>query len=95
MRAQALGLDQVKLFPAELLGGVKMVAALADPFPRVRFMPRGGVTPTNARAYLDHPAVFAVSGSWMLAPQLVADGRLEALSAALTAAKALTTGDPS
>ncbi|KAA9159060.1 bifunctional 4-hydroxy-2-oxoglutarate aldolase/2-dehydro-3-deoxy-phosphogluconate aldolase [Amycolatopsis acidicola] len=67
MRAHALGLSRVKLFPAGLLGGVAWISALAAPFPGMRFMPSGGVTAENAETYLAHPAVFAVSGSWMLA----------------------------
>lgn len=66
MRARSLGLSRVKLFPAELLGGVAWISALAAPFPEFRFMPSGGVTAANAETYLAHPAVFAVSGSWML-----------------------------
>ncbi|MCS5717691.1 bifunctional 4-hydroxy-2-oxoglutarate aldolase/2-dehydro-3-deoxy-phosphogluconate aldolase [Herbiconiux sp. CPCC 205763] len=64
-RASAFGLDLLKVFPAEQLGGVAMIAALAAVFPEVRFMPSGGIGPTNAGAYLSHPAVTAIGGSWM------------------------------
>lgn len=30
----------------------------------MRFMPSGGIGPSNAVEYLDHPAVLAVGGSW-------------------------------
>ncbi|MFS0733913.1 bifunctional 4-hydroxy-2-oxoglutarate aldolase/2-dehydro-3-deoxy-phosphogluconate aldolase [Microbacterium sp. 1P10UB] len=67
-RARRDGLDAVKLFPADRLGGLAMIEALAAVFPDVGFVPSGGVGPDNAAAYLAHPAVPAVSGSW-LAPR--------------------------
>ncbi|MFE9027990.1 bifunctional 4-hydroxy-2-oxoglutarate aldolase/2-dehydro-3-deoxy-phosphogluconate aldolase [Streptomyces iakyrus] len=65
MHALKAGLDTVKLFPAEPLGGVPMLRALAAPFPRVRFVPTGGIGASHLAAYLAHPAVLAVGGSWM------------------------------
>ncbi|MBB2940671.1 2-dehydro-3-deoxyphosphogluconate aldolase/(4S)-4-hydroxy-2-oxoglutarate aldolase [Actinoplanes lutulentus] len=67
-----LGLDTVKFFPAEASGGLPTVKALAAAFPQVRFVPTGGITAQSARSYLDHPAVAAVGGSWMVAPDLLA-----------------------
>ena len=64
MGALALGVSTVKLFPAAALGGLVMVDALAGPFPQVRLVPSGGVTPDLAPAYLERPNVLAVSGSW-------------------------------
>ena len=63
MGAVGLGLDTLKLFPAEVLGGVRYVDALAGPFPDVRLVPSGGVTEELAPAYLDRPNVLAVSRS--------------------------------
>lgn len=34
-----MGLDTVKLFPAEVLGGTAMLKALAGPYAKLRFMP--------------------------------------------------------
>jgi 2-dehydro-3-deoxyphosphogluconate aldolase/(4S)-4-hydroxy-2-oxoglutarate aldolase len=65
MRALAAGVDTVKLFPAEPLGGTGMIGALAPPFPRARFVPTGGIGPGHVPGYLAHPAVVAVGGSWM------------------------------
>lgn len=75
MQAAAAGVSVVKLFPAEVLGGVRMLAALAAPFPALRFIPTGGITAELLPAYLAHPAVAAVGGSWMVAPALIRDGR--------------------
>ncbi|ALX65769.1 bifunctional 4-hydroxy-2-oxoglutarate aldolase/2-dehydro-3-deoxy-phosphogluconate aldolase [Microbacterium sp. XT11] len=60
------GIRHLKLFPAGLVGGLAAVRAFAGPFPEVRFLPSGGVSAANARDYLADPAVFAVSGSWMV-----------------------------
>ncbi|NUS59178.1 MAG: bifunctional 4-hydroxy-2-oxoglutarate aldolase/2-dehydro-3-deoxy-phosphogluconate aldolase [Streptomycetaceae bacterium] len=65
MRALKSGLDTVKLFPAEPLGGLRTLRALAAPFPRVRFVPTGGIDAYRMAAYLADPAVLAVGGSWM------------------------------
>ena len=59
------GFTTVKLFPAEQLGGVGALKALAGPFPSVRFNPTGGVTEANMGAYLTLPNVVAVGGSWL------------------------------
>lgn len=76
-----LGLDTVKFFPAEACGGLPTVKALSAAFPQVRFVPTGGITAQNAPTYLSHPAVAAVGGSWMVAPDLLAAGRWDAVTA--------------
>jgi 2-dehydro-3-deoxyphosphogluconate aldolase / (4S)-4-hydroxy-2-oxoglutarate aldolase len=72
MAALDLGIDLVKFFPAEASGGVAAISALAAPFPGVRFVPTGGIGPEQLPAYLAHPAVAAVGGSWMVTPSLIA-----------------------
>jgi 2-dehydro-3-deoxyphosphogluconate aldolase/(4S)-4-hydroxy-2-oxoglutarate aldolase len=68
------GVEIVKFFPAEQLGGAATIRALAAPFRSVRFIPTGGVNPGNLAEYLALPAVFAVGGTWMVAPELLAAG---------------------
>jgi 2-dehydro-3-deoxyphosphogluconate aldolase / (4S)-4-hydroxy-2-oxoglutarate aldolase len=75
MQAMAAGISVVKLFPAEVLGGLPMLTALAAPFPGLRFIPTGGITAELLPRYLAHPAVLAVGGSWMVAPGLIRDGQ--------------------
>jgi len=75
MSALAYGLTVVKLFPASALGGPQTVKALSGPFPRVRFLPTGGVTVSNAREYLRIDSVAAVGGSWITPPDVLADSR--------------------
>jgi len=59
-------ISHAKLFPAEVVGGVKALKAFAGPFPQMRFCPTGGVNAANARDYLGQPNVVCVGGSWML-----------------------------
>lgn len=66
------GLSAVKLFPADRLGGIDMISALAGPFPTTAFVPSGGVSAANLQSYLKHPNVPAVSGSWMIGRALLA-----------------------
>jgi 2-dehydro-3-deoxyphosphogluconate aldolase/(4S)-4-hydroxy-2-oxoglutarate aldolase len=87
--ALRLGLSVVKLFPAEILGGTRLIQALAAPFPDVRFVPTGGLDAGNAVEYLKLPQVAAVGGSWMVAPRLVAAGEWAAIEELTRAAIAL------
>ncbi|MEU1514865.1 bifunctional 4-hydroxy-2-oxoglutarate aldolase/2-dehydro-3-deoxy-phosphogluconate aldolase [Streptomyces sp. NPDC005811] len=68
IRALRAGLDTVKLFPAEPLGGLRTLRALAAPFPGMRFVPTGGIDASRLPSYLTDPAVLAVGGSWMATP---------------------------
>ena len=74
MGALKAGLDTVKLFPAEPLGGLRTLRALAAPFPGMRFMPTGGIDAYRMAGYLADPAVLAVGGSWMATPALLQSG---------------------
>ena len=61
-----MGLDFVKLFPAEVVGGVKMLKALGGPYGNMKFMPTGGISAQNAAEYLALPNVLCCGGSWMV-----------------------------
>ena len=60
-----LGYRALKFFPAEPLGGVAALKALAAPLPDVVFCPTGGIGPDTARDYLALPNVVTVGGSWV------------------------------
>jgi 2-dehydro-3-deoxyphosphogluconate aldolase/(4S)-4-hydroxy-2-oxoglutarate aldolase len=77
MTASRLGLEVVKFFPAEPLGGLSLLSALAQPFPGIRFVPTGGVGPDNLGGYLAHPAVLAVGGTWMVPRSALSAGSLD------------------
>jgi 2-dehydro-3-deoxyphosphogluconate aldolase/(4S)-4-hydroxy-2-oxoglutarate aldolase len=80
-RAVRLGLDRVKFFPADRLGGLGTIAALAGPFPSTGFVPSGGVSLANLAEYLAHPSVPAVSGSWMATRASIAAGDYDSIVA--------------
>lgn len=73
-RAIELGLEVVKFFPAEAFGGLKTLKAIAAPYGQMRFMPTGGIGPANVGDYLAFERVVACGGSWMVKPNLYADG---------------------
>ncbi len=79
-QAWNLGLRTVKLFPASLVGGPKMLKALSSVFRDVRFMPTGGVSPTNLHEYLAVPAVLACGGSWLTPADAIAKGDFDVLT---------------
>ena len=51
-QAHEWGADVVKIFPAETLG-MNFIKALKAPFPKIRLMPTGGVTPDNIDKWFD------------------------------------------
>ncbi len=90
MRAMALGVNVVKLFPAEVVGGVGMITALSAVWPDVRFMPTGGISQANAREYLALRQVLAVGGSWMAPRPAVVTGDWASVTVAAATALELT-----
>lgn len=65
-----LGIHVVKYFPAEAMGGVKMIKALAAAYPMMKFIPTGGINTENADKYLEMNSVLACGGSWMVGDDL-------------------------
>src|SRR5262245_57338620 len=59
------GLDVLKFFPAEPMGGLNFLKAIAAPYVGVKFMPTGGINATNIKSYLSFNRVVACGGSWM------------------------------
>ncbi len=74
MLALEQGFNVVKLFPSDLLGGIKMAKALGGPFPDVRFCLTGGVTLETTSALLQQNNVLCVGGSWMCPATLIEAG---------------------
>jgi len=73
-RAYALGLREVKFFPASLAGGVPMLKAFVSVFREMKFMPTGGVSASNLADFLALPSVIACGGSWLTPKDAVALG---------------------
>jgi 2-dehydro-3-deoxyphosphogluconate aldolase / (4S)-4-hydroxy-2-oxoglutarate aldolase len=74
------GADAVKLFPAVSLG-VNFVKSLRGPFPDVRVVPTGGITPDAAREYLAAGAWAVGAGSELIGKDAMLPGGLEKLRA--------------
>ena len=68
LRGLDLGLSRFKFFPAEAMGGLATLKALAAPFPEIRFCPTGGIGADSAAQWLAHPSVLCVGGSWVVPP---------------------------
>ncbi len=82
IRGIHLGLDILKFFPAETLGGLGALQAMSDPFPQLRFIPTGGIRLENAAEYLRNAKILAVGGSWMAKRASIAEGRFEEIARA-------------
>jgi len=68
--ALEFGCRRLKFFPAEALGGLAYLRAMAPPYNHlgVKYLPLGGVGPKNLAEYITDPLIAAVGGSW-LAPR--------------------------
>ena len=79
-QALEFGLEIVKFFPAEAMGGVKTLKAFHGPYHKLRFMPTGGVSMANLLDYLSLPYVIGCGGSWMAKGDLIAEGRFDEIT---------------
>ena len=80
-QALTAGCTMVKFFPAEAAGGVKMIKNLlgAFRFTGVKFMPTGGVKPTNVAEYLAVPEIICCGGTWIVPKDALAAGDYAAI----------------
>jgi 2-dehydro-3-deoxyphosphogluconate aldolase/(4S)-4-hydroxy-2-oxoglutarate aldolase len=92
--ATSLGAELLKFYPAELMGGVETLKSYAGPYPKVRFLPTGGITPELLPNYLRLPSVAACGGSWMAPRDLLAAGRFDSIAALIEQAKKLLAPPP-
>ncbi|MGC2199935.1 MAG: bifunctional 4-hydroxy-2-oxoglutarate aldolase/2-dehydro-3-deoxy-phosphogluconate aldolase, partial [Stellaceae bacterium] len=74
MAARDLGISFLKLFPAEAVGGIGLLQALAPVFSGIAFCPTGGLDEHSAAEYLRLPNVPMVGGSWMAPGEAIAAG---------------------
>ena len=65
LRLLELGYSEMKLFPAEVSGGVGFLKAIGAPVPQARFCPTGGITEATVPSYLALPNVGCVGGTWL------------------------------
>ena len=90
MRAQDEGFDILKLFPAEAVGGIKLLKSLAGPLPDLRFCPTGGIDLVKAKDSLALPNVLAVGGSWLTPEDAIANRDWARITELAKQASALT-----
>jgi 2-dehydro-3-deoxyphosphogluconate aldolase/(4S)-4-hydroxy-2-oxoglutarate aldolase len=74
------GLDILKFFPAEALGGIKTLKAIAAPYVGIKFIPTGGVNQDNLGDYLAHPSVHCCGGSWLVKASLISAGKFDEIT---------------
>jgi 2-dehydro-3-deoxyphosphogluconate aldolase/(4S)-4-hydroxy-2-oxoglutarate aldolase len=78
--AMSLGLETVKLFPIEPIGGLRYLRALAAPYPAMTWGPTGGITVETLPGYLSVASVLSCGGSWVAPRADVAAGRFEEIA---------------
>lgn len=66
MELRDRGFRALKLFPAEAVGGARLLSSIAAPLPDLVFCPTGGIDLQKAPSYLSLPNVKCVGGSWMM-----------------------------
>lgn len=71
IEASEAGFNLLKLFPAEVAGGVAMLKSLSGPFADIGFCPTGGVSLDNMNSYLRLSNVLCVGGSWLAPADLL------------------------
>ena len=86
-QAIELGLEVVKFFPAESFGGLKTIKSMAAPYGKMMFMPTGGINPENVKEYLKFDKILACGGSWMVAGNLVKEGKFDEIAKLVAEAK--------
>jgi 2-dehydro-3-deoxyphosphogluconate aldolase/(4S)-4-hydroxy-2-oxoglutarate aldolase len=74
------GLDILKFFPAEALGGIETLKAIAAPYGDVKFIPTGGINRDNLADYLAHPSVHCCGGSWLVKANLISAGKFDEIT---------------
>jgi len=75
--ALELDLRTLKFFPAEPMGGLGYLKAIAAPFVGVNFMPTGGISAANVGGYLAYDRVVACGGSWMAPAEWIASKQFD------------------
>ena len=68
-----MGIEIMKFFPAELLGGIKKLKAYLDVFPEIKFLCTGGINTSNYKEYLTCENVLAVGGSFVLPQKYISE----------------------
>lgn len=73
------GADVIKIFPAEFFGPA-YIKSLKAPFPKMEFLPTGGVTPETVGDFLKAGAFATAAGSALVAPAALKSGDWAAIT---------------
>ena len=71
------GINCVKVFPAEVLGGISYLKAMVGPYASMKFMPTGGIKPDNVRDYLKLPNLSCCGGTWIVPSDLLKEEKFD------------------
>lgn len=74
------GLRILKFFPSESLGGIPMLEAISAALVGLKFVPTGGISPSNLVTYLRCPVVHAVAGTWLATAKMISSGSFADIS---------------
>jgi 2-dehydro-3-deoxyphosphogluconate aldolase/(4S)-4-hydroxy-2-oxoglutarate aldolase len=77
------GLNLLKVWPIETLGGIAYLELLSGPFVGVEFNPSGGITAASFESYLALKNVVACGGSWMAPPDWISSKQFERIRASV------------
>ena len=91
-QAMELGLDVVKFFPAEAIGGLNVIKSVSAPYANLKFMPTGGISEKNINDYLSFGKILACGGSWMVKDALIKEGKFDEIEKLTKNAVALMHG---
>ncbi len=92
MAAMEMGLSVLKFFPANVYGGLGALKALNGPFPKMKFIPTGGVNAANLGDFLSASFVHAVGGSWVCAKKDISAGNFEKITMLCKEARSIALG---
>ena len=79
--AMRLGLEVVKFFPYDVMGGLAAMKTLSGPFPGIRFIPTSGINMDNVASFIRAPYVFAAGGSWSCPKDAIRSGDFARITA--------------
>lgn len=86
------GLQTLKFFPAGPQGATAAIKLLSGPFPKVRFIPTGGIDFSNMTEYARLECVAAVGGSFMAKADLIQNENWEEIAANCRKAISMSLG---
>ncbi len=80
-KAEELGAEVVKIYPAAMLGGPAFIKAIKGPCPWSQVMPSGGVSPTveNLQSWFDAGAFCVGMGSKLVTAEIIRENNYQRL----------------